>query len=175
MTRKKHGGETEVERVSAARLAAILADPPFTSRWLRCLAERGYLVKIGRAEYDLRKSIQGYARYIRDTKVAAVMSRENFEAERTRKLKLKNDETEAGLIDTKLAIRSVNQIVDIYVSGAQSVPERVTKDPALRQRWEREISRIVDGINQRRRKAISLLAAGRDPLKDAGDDEEENN
>lgn len=173
MTQRKHGDESEVMRVSAARLAAILADPPFTSRWLRYLAEMGYLVKVGRAEYDLRESIQGYARYIRDKKVAAVVSREKFEAERTRKLKLENDKTEAGLIDTQLAIRTLNQIVDIYVSEAQTVPERMTKDPAFRRQWEHEISRIVDGLNQRHRKAISNLAAGRDPLDQAGIDEEE--
>ncbi|KAB2942951.1 MAG: hypothetical protein K8F92_16345 [Hyphomicrobium sp.] len=54
--------------VSAARLGAILA---VGERWMRMLADDGYLVKTGRAEYELAASVQGYVRFVRETASAA--------------------------------------------------------------------------------------------------------
>lgn len=139
------------------------------------LADKGYVVKAGRALYELEASVQGYIRFIRDTEVKgaqdAATSREAFEAERARKLKLENDQAEAKLIDTQLAVGAVDAVVGVFLSEVHSIPPRVTQDIALRREWEREVNRVIDGINQRCRKAVGNLAAGRDPLDDAGDDD----
>lgn len=152
-----------------------MSDPPFTDRWLRELTDRGFLVKVGRGQYDLEKSLHGYHRFIRETEVKAseteATSRAAFEAERARKLKLENDTAEAKLIDTRLAVEAVDAVVGVYQSEVHSIPARVTSDVALRRMWEIEINRVSDAINARCRRAVANLAAGRDPLDDEGEDD----
>lgn len=164
--------QTGPEVVSSARLSAVLG---VGDRWLRELAEKGFLIKVGRAQYALEPSVQGYVRFIRETEVKgaqdAATSREAFESERARKLKLENDQAEAKLVDTQLAISAVDAVVGVFLSEVHSIPARVTQDIALRRKWEQDINRVIDGINERCRKAVSNLAAGRDPLDDAGDDD----
>lgn len=142
---------------------------------MRELADKGYLAKAGRAQYDLAASVQGYIRFVREAEVKgaqdAATSREAFEAERARKLKLENDTVEAKLIDTQLAVGAVDAVVGVFLSEVHSIPARVTQDVGLRREWEREINRVIDGINKRCRQACGNLAAGRDPLDDAGDDD----
>jgi len=161
--------------VSAAYLAGVLATPPFSDRWLRKLADEGYLAKAGRGQYDLAASVQGYIRFVRETEVKAgadaSTSREAFEAERARKLKLENDQAEAQLIETALAIAAVDAVVGVYQSEVHSIPARLTSDIAQRRAWETEIDRVSNGINERCRKAVANLEAGRNPLDDAAEDD----
>jgi phage terminase Nu1 subunit (DNA packaging protein) len=182
LAKKKAAAEAlpEVPQVvTAAYLAWFLSDPardkPFTDRWLRELADKGYLVRAGRGHYDLRGSHHGYLRWVRETEVKpasdASNSREAFEAERARKLKLENDQAEALLIPTQLAIDAVDAVVGVYQSEVHSIPARVTQDVALRRQWEQEIDRVSDGIKKRCEKAVANLEAGRDPLDDAGEDD----
>lgn len=161
--------------VSAAELAAVLSDPPFSDRWLRELADKGYLIKVGRAQYDLNKCVQGYIRFVRETEVEAAKSasdsKEEFERERARKLKLENDQTENKLIETSIACAAVDAVVGVFQNDLQSIPARVTKDVALRRELERECDRVIADINERCRQAVGNLAAGRDPLDDSSEDD----
>ncbi|MEZ0219121.1 MAG: hypothetical protein ACAH22_02375 [Tardiphaga sp.] len=61
----------QVECVSGVELASLLASPPFSERWLRELADKGYLVKAGRAKYELAESVRGYIRYVQETALGA--------------------------------------------------------------------------------------------------------
>jgi len=65
------------EIVTGSRLAAVLADPPFSDRWLRQLADDGYLVKPPRGKHDLAASFRGYIRPVRETEVKAAQDAAN--------------------------------------------------------------------------------------------------
>lgn len=153
--------------VTAARLAGVLGgSTPFTDRWLRELADRGYLVKAGRACYDLAGSVQGYIRFVRETEVKPASSTEartDFDFERARKLKLENDEREAKLIDIDLAIGAVDLIVGMMRTDLAGVPARITEDVELRRRAEDAIDTVLKGLAGRFAKAGADLRAGRDP------------
>ncbi len=155
--------------VSARELAAILSDKPFTDRWLRELADKGYLVRAGRARYELAASVRGYIRFIRETEVATVNrksdARAEFEAERARKLKLENDERENMLIGTPLAISAVDYIVGTLRTDLAAVPARASEDVATRRRVENAIDDVLDGLAGRFEKAADALAQGLDPIE----------
>lgn len=165
-TPQKNAGR---ETVPAAKLAAILASPPFTDRWLRELADKGYLVKSGRAEYELAASVQGYIRFIRETEVERQLGQQNaraeFETERARKLKLENDENDKILIRTPIAIAAVDFIVGMLRTELAAVPARASEDVATRRRVENAIDAVLHALAQRLEKAGAALAEGRDPLE----------
>lgn len=172
---RKRASELVPKTVCAAELAALLRDPPFTDRWLRDLADQGYLIKAGRGRYELAQSIRGFVRYVRETEVKASNpdasdSRDLFEAERARKLKLENDRREALLVDTSEAIAAIQSIVGIVAAELESIPSRLTDDVGERRRIEHEIDTIRTGLVVRLEKAQAALLAGDDPL--AADDQD---
>lgn len=161
------------EIVSGAVLSALLADPPFTDRWLRELADRGFIVRAGRGLYDLKKSVQGYVRFIRETEVAAATTPERggLDAERTRKLRLENDEREGRLVDTGLALNAVDAIAGMIRTDLAGLPARISEDVTIRRRAEDAIDTVLAGLADRFTKAGAALEQGRDPL--AADDEDD--
>ncbi len=156
------------ETVSAAKLGAILAAPPLGERWLRKLADEGYLVKSGRAEYELAASVQGYIRRIRETEVERQVGQQNaraeFETERARKLKLENDEREGILINTRTATAAVDFIVGVVRTELAGVPPRASEDVATRRRIENAIDDVLRALAKRLEKASAALSEGRDPF-----------
>lgn len=153
------------ERVPAAKLAAILATPPYTDRWLRELADKGYLVKSGRAEYELAASVQGYIRYIRETEMGAtVSSRAAYDAERARKLKLDNDRKENLLISTELVIDAVDHVFGMMRTDLAGIPAKASDDVATRRRVENAIDDVLNGMADRFGKAAAALGEGRNPF-----------
>jgi hypothetical protein len=151
--------------VRATELAAVLSCPPHTDRWLRELAEKGYLVRSGRAEYELVASVQGYIRYLLETKTAQeVSARSAYQAERARKLKLDNDEKENLLLPTELALAAIDYIVGNLRSDLAGVPARVSDDVATRLKVERAIDDTLTSMSESFKKASELLAEGRSPF-----------
>ncbi len=154
--------------VSSAELAGILREEPFTDRWLREMADRGYIVRAGRGRYDLAKSVQGYVRFVRETEVKAVQdaatSREAFEAERARKLKMQNDHQEALLMDTADGIAAVDAIAGVIRTELAAIGPSVTDDVMLRRQIEDHVDGILARLSERLDKAGAALAQGGDPL-----------
>lgn len=159
--------------ISAAELGAILASPPFGDRWLRELADKGYLVKVGRARYDLAKSVQGYIRFVRETEVTAAVSastsREAFEAERARKLKLENDQRQAMLVETPDALAAIDHIFGQVRTALAGLPARITEDVAERRRIENAIDATLADLSGRLDEAGAALREGRDALAAGGE------
>ncbi|OYW56794.1 MAG: hypothetical protein B7Y80_01545 [Hyphomicrobium sp. 32-62-53] len=161
--------------VSAAELGAILASPPLGDRWLRELADRGFLVKVGRARYDLAKSVQGYLRFVRETEVTAAVtaatSREAFEAERARKLKLENDQRQAMLVETPDALAAIDHIFGQVRTALAGLPPRISEDVAERRRIENAIDATLADLAGRLDEASAALREGRDPLAASGEND----
>lgn len=164
----------EEKSVSGTELAGLLADPPFSDRWLRELSDRGYVVKSGRGRYDLAASVQGYIRFVRETEVEAVKeaanSKEQFEAERARKLKLENDKREALLVETTDAFAAIDLIVGNLSAELENLPSQLSEDIAERRRIEKVIDAVRAGLARRLEQAVSAIQEGRDPLE-AADEE----
>ncbi|WP_072377648.1 hypothetical protein [Hyphomicrobium sp. NDB2Meth4] len=59
----KQAARLDDDTVSAVRLASILG---IGDRWMRILADQGFLTKSGRAAYNLAASVQGYIRFVRE-------------------------------------------------------------------------------------------------------------
>lgn len=159
--------------ISAAELGAILAAPPLGDRWLRELADRGFLVKVGRARYDLAKSVQGYLRFVRETEVTAAVtaatSREAFEAERARKLKLENDQRQAMLVETPDALAAIDHIFGQVRTALAGLPPRISEDVAERRRIENAIDATLADLSGRLDEAGAALREGRDALAASGE------
>lgn len=159
--------------VSAAELGAILASPPFSDRWVRELAEKGYLVRAKYARYDLAKSVQGYLRFVRETEVKAVetaaTSREAFESERARKLKLENDQRQALLVDTNDALAAIDHIFGQVRTALAGLPPRITEDVAERRRIENAIDATLADLSGRLDEGCAALREGRDALATSGE------
>lgn len=144
-----------------------------TERWVRHLETQGFIVKASYGKYDLAESIQGYVRYVRESEVdgadtPASTSREMFEAERARKLKLENDQKEGLLVETPDALAAVDLIFGEVRTSLAGLPGRITDDVAERRRIEDVIDHLLADIADRMAKAGAALEEGRDPL--AADD-----
>lgn len=153
--------------VSAARLGEVLG---IGDRWVRELADQGFIVKAGYGEYALEASVQGYIRFVRESEVGkvsdtAARSRELFEAERARKLKLDNDTREALLTETETAIVALDIIVGTIRTGLSGVAARVTDDVAERRRIDDEIDTVLRDLAGKFEQAGAALREGRDPLE----------
>lgn len=153
-------------------MARVLADPPFTDRWLRELADQGVLVKAGRAQYDLARSVRGYIRHIRETEVKraqdASSSREQFERERARKLQLENDTRVGMLVETSDAMGAIDHILGMVRTSLAAIPPRAAPDDlSQRRRIEDAIDAVLADLATRLDQAGAALQAGLDPL-DAG-------
>lgn len=159
---------TDENIVSTAKLGAILG---LGDRWMRELAEKGYLVKTGRGEWKLPASVQGYQRFIRETEVEKQLgdrnARAEFETERARKLKLDNDEKENLLISTALAVSAVDFIVGDLRTNLAAVPAKVSDDVVERRHIESVIDDVLEAIADRFQRAADLLGQGRDPFDEA--------
>lgn len=155
--------------VSADELGAILADPPLGDRWLRQMADEGFLSMAGRGRYHLAASVRGYIARIRETEVERARdsstSRELFEAERARKLKLENDKREALLVETPDAIAAIDAILGQVRTALASIAPRYTEDVAERRRLEDAIDAVLSDLADRLDQAGAALATGRDPLE----------
>jgi len=152
---------------------ALSPDAPFTGSWLRELAGKGYLIKLGHGKWDLVRSFQGYLRFTRDTQVKAIAEatpeRADYDFERARKLKLENDTSEHLLIETPDAIATVDYIVGELITELAGIPARVSEDVAVRRRVEHEIDQVRNALAARFAKAAAALEAGRDPFADDGE------
>ena len=149
--------------VSAARLSAIFG---VTDRWLRDLADRGVIAKVGHGKYRLADSVQGYIRFIRESEAKAAAdtpTKSDYDFERARKVKLENDEKERKLTDTDLAIAAVDLIVGMLRTDLAGVPSRISEDVAMRRRAEDAIDTVLSGLTRRLAKARDALRQGRDP------------
>lgn len=154
------------EKISAKMLGSLLG---ITERWVRELETQGFIVKVGYGKYDLAESIQGYVRYVRESEVAkheeVPNSRDLFEAERARKLKLENDLKDNLLVETPDAMAAIDMIFGEVRTALAGIPARLTEDVAERRRIEDGIDQVLSDLADRLDKAGSALAEGRDPLE----------
>ena len=87
----------------------IFVDTDTVSRWLnvtgqtlRTVAKKGgYFTIPDKGQWDLEKTTNGFIRYLRDQNERDRDKKKEFDAERVRKLKLANDETEGELVRIK--------------------------------------------------------------------------
>jgi hypothetical protein len=89
-----------------SELPPILVDTDTVSRWLnvtgqtlRTVAKTGkYFTIPDKGQWDLEKTTNGFVRYLREQNERDRDKKKEFDAERVRKLKLANDETEGELV-----------------------------------------------------------------------------
>lgn len=157
------------ETVSGTELGALLAYPPFTDRWIRQLADEGAVVKAGYGRYDLRASILAYVEHVKKSAVDALpavgSSRDQYEAERARKLKMHNDERDALLMETNSGLAALDHIFGMVQTALAGVAPRVTEDIALRRKIEDAQTAVLSDLVTRFEQAGAALRAGRDPLE----------
>ena len=95
-----------------------------------------------------------------------------YEFERTRKLKLANDETERKLIPERLVLDVLDFIFGPALVEWTSFPYQMTDDVALRRRMEDEIDAMRQRQADRMAKAIADLKNGLDPFAGETDDDD---
>lgn len=165
--------ETIDDDVSVALLAGVLG---ITERWVQQLERQGVLEKTGRGRYALAKSVQAYIKFKVESEVAratpdASNPGERVKAERARKLKLENDETELRTIAMTAALETLDAIVGPLKADLAGVPATVTDDIAERRRIEDAIESVTARLADRFAQAGAALRTGGDPYSADGEND----
>lgn len=155
--------------VSSAEMAAVLG---VTERRVQQLEAESVFANVGKGRskrYVLADAVQAWkAKAEADAKTQAASastSREMFEAERARKLKIENDTREALLVETPDAIAAIDRIFGEVRTSLGAIPARLSEDVAERRRIEDVIADTLDELAKRLDEAGAALQEGRDPLE----------
>lgn len=161
--------------VSSGQLGAVIG---VTERRVQQLEAESIFTNQGRGRskrFQLAAAVQAFlAKSEMDARSAymdASTSREQFEAERARKLKLENDTRESLLVETPDAIAAIDRIFGEVRTALAGIAPRFTEDVAERRRLDDVIDAVLTDLATRLDKAGAALQEGRDPLEaDAADD-----
>ena len=154
--------------VSSLQLGQVLG---LTERRVQQLEAESLFRNVGKGRskrYRLDEAVQALlakseidAKRIVET---ASTSREMFEAERARKLKLENDQNEAMLLETPTALSAIDMIFGEVRTALAGISARYSEDVAERRRLDDVIDQTLADLSDRLGKAGAALAAGRDPF-----------
>jgi hypothetical protein len=160
------------DEISTEFLARLLG---LTPQRVGQLTQSGTLSKVGHGRYNGPDSVQAYisfkARNENERLRAADTTQDALKFEKTRKIKLENDERERTLVDTGNAMTALDVIVGMLRADLAGVPARVTDDVALRRQIEHAIDQALGGLADRFAKAGAALREGRDPDEADGEDD----
>jgi len=157
-------------KVSSAQLAAVIG---VTERRVQQLEAESVFANVGTGRskrFVLADAVQALlAKSEAEAKTAALSSpsREDFDAERTRKLRLANDREENILTYTESAIAGVDRIFGEVRTWLSALPSKITEDVAERRRIEDVVNVSMAELAARLRDVGTALRSGRDPA-DAG-------
>lgn len=157
--------------VSSKQLGEVLG---LTERRVQQLEAESILINVGKGRnkrYRLADAVQAVlAKSEADARAAiadASTSREMFEAERARKLKLENDKREALLVQTPSALAAIDVIVGHVAGALEQLPSQLSEDVGERRRIENVIDNVRADLARRLEQAGAALEEGRDPLEAA--------
>jgi hypothetical protein len=148
---------------------AIAAACELSDRRVQQLAAEGVLQRTGHGRYKFA----GFAAAIAKSQVDGEIARRqpsnpvaaaDFESERTRKLKLENDENEGLLIRTDAAMALVDWIFGAMETALSGVPAQFTEDVHERRRLEHVMDTVRGGLAADYRKARAAALTSGDPL-----------
>lgn len=155
-------------QLSSSQLAMVFG---LTERRIQQLEAESVLANVGEGRskrFRLGDAVRAMVRRSEieaaESAQSASSSREMFEAERARKLKLENDQREALLVETPDALAAIDAILGEVRTSLAGIPARYTEDLAERRRLEDAIDNTLGEITGRLEKAGAALAEGRDPL-----------
>lgn len=156
-------------KVSSAQLATVLG---LTERRVQQLEAESVFTNVGNGRskrFVLADAVQALVKKsemdARNAAPAAGTSRESFEAERARKLKLQNDQADALLVDTNDALAGIDHIFGEVRTALAGIPARATDDLVLRRQIEDAIDATLGDLAGRLDQAGTALREGRDPLE----------
>jgi phage terminase Nu1 subunit (DNA packaging protein) len=102
-----------IDTVNGKELAEMLG---VTTRWIADLEKKGVLFKSGYGEWDLRKSVQGYCRYVR-AQSAPADGPDGYEADKARKMKADADRAELDVAKAAGAVVEAARVGKVVESG----------------------------------------------------------
>lgn len=156
-------------RISSSQLAEVLG---LTERRVQQLEAEGVFRNVGEGRskrFVLSDAVRAWkekSEIEADEAIqSASTSREAFEFERARKMKLENDQREALLIETPDALAAIDLIVGQITTGLAGIPARYTDDLAERRKLEELHADVLRELSDRHEQAGAALREGRDPLE----------
>lgn len=160
------------EEISTTELAFLCG---LTERRVQQLAELGVFEKVRRGRFKRKAAAKAYTDYSVkseiDRRVEGLNSKEQFEAERARKLKNENDARERLLIEMPAALAAIDLIFGEVRTALSGIAARYTEDVAERRRLEDEIDQVLADLANRLDQAVSFAKSGSaDLTADAKDD-----
>lgn len=158
--------------VSSVQLGEVLG---LTGRRVQQLENEGVFNNVGEGRSKRFRLAESVCAYVAKCEMATVepesgSSREQYEIERARKLKLANDQSEALLIQTPVALAAVDQIFGEVRTALSGIPARATDDVVIRRRIEDAIDSALHDIVARLDAACAALEAGTDPAASDAED-----
>lgn len=157
------------ETVSTAEFARLVG---LTPRRIQQVVSTGELPSAGYGKIKLAEGVKAYVKWrVENEMKGRIADASDLDAERTRKLRLENDETERQLLRMDDAMAALDAIVGQVPADLAAVPARVTDDITIRRKIEDEIDIALNGLSKRFFRAGADMEAGRDALgADAPDD-----
>lgn len=150
------------EEISLKELADLCN---LTERRVNQLSDAGVFVKLGRGLFRRSGVAGAYADYRvkseMDRRSDGATSRDQFEAERARKLKMENDRREGLLIETPEALAALDVMVGDLRTALSAIPSRYTGDVGERRRLEDEIDKALGQLAEKWQQIGDDLQAGR--------------
>ncbi|MDX2265435.1 MAG: hypothetical protein NW215_10745 [Hyphomicrobiales bacterium] len=162
------GASLAEKEIAGIELAAILGLSP---RRIDQLVVEGAFQKVARGKFALGDAVQSYIAHIKEEakKRQATTTDDELRAERARKLRLENDQTEAILLPADAVMNTLDEVVAAVRVGFAGLPARVTRDMELRKVIETECDSILTAVAKLLEDRAAVLARGSDAAA-AGED-----
>ena len=130
MPKKTNSAESKIIEVTEAELAEMLG---LSDRRIRVLANDGIVFKTKPARYDLKKSVNGYINFIRDTKKEEKQGVEKVklarEAEGLMHDKLKKRKTELQVMQMEKELLFTKDVISMWTDFATMVKSKLLNIP----------------------------------------------
>lgn len=157
------------ETVTAKELGWLIGIGP---RRVQQLGKIEVFQKAKRGQYFLEGAVQAYTKHLVESETGKVdkgKSRDSFEFERARNLKLRNDKAELTLVDMKLAVATVDFIIGELRADLSGLPARISDDLGVRRELENGIDQVLGQLAGRYEEAGEALCEGRNPFEADGE------
>ena len=150
-----------------AKTAAALVK--LTPERIRQLAKEGWIEKVGRGKYPLVSVVQGYIAFLKD---AERRSSKSAAATRMQDIKTERAEFEFAVAKREFLPRedmfaAVDLISATVKNEMLGLPARATRDAALREKLDDEITNALNRIADKIERATKVAAEGGDVFEDA--------
>ena len=151
-------GRLKMMAVTASDLCAILQ---VSQQTLGNFVSEGVITKADKGQYMLLNSLIGWTAYMKDRRKSSTATSAKAELDKQKALFVQAQrEEKTGILRKSFSKETVSisaSAIAEFVADLHSIPARITRDPELREKLEKEFERIQEAAAKRaRRRALGV-------------------